>query len=315
MPVAVGDSTPNRLTAAIADFLMHLRVERGLSDATLRAYRADLLDFAASRGASETWSATVETPIHYLAMLASPGRGRRVPLRPTTLRRRAASIRGFYRFCYAEGLIDTDLAGRFDLPRQPRLLPEVLTVAEVERLLETKTADTAEGIRDRALLELLYAAGLRISEAVGLDMDDIDLDEALVRVIGKGDRERQVPVGEVAIVWLTLYVAEVRPGLLAHKPGERLRGGPLFVSVRGDRFDRRRAWEMLVAAARQAELKDGISPHTLRHSFATHLLEGGADLRIVQELLGHASINTTQLYTHLTGERIKDVYARAHPRA
>jgi integrase/recombinase XerD len=305
----------SRLTAAIDDYLMHLRVERGLSDATLRAYRADLLDFASSRGASETWAATVETPVHYLAMLGSPGRGHRVALRPTTLRRRAASIRGFYRFCYAEGLIGTDLAGRFDLPRQPRLLPEVLSVAEVEQLLETKSADSPVGIRDRALLELLYAAGLRISEAVGLDLDDIDLDEALVRVVGKGDRERQVPVGEVAIVWLTLYVAEVRPAWLARRPGERRHGGPLFLSVRGDRFDRRRAWEMMVAAAREAGLKNGISPHTLRHSFATHLLEGGADLRIVQELLGHASINTTQLYTHLTGERIKDVYARAHPRA
>jgi integrase/recombinase XerD len=309
------DGKRDRLTVAIDDFLMHLRVERGLADATLSAYRADLLDFAASRGASETWDATVETPVHYLAMLASPGRGRRIALRPTTLRRRAASIRGFYRFCYAEGLIETDLAGRFDLPRQPRLLPEVLSVAEVERLLETKGAGSPVGIRDRALLELLYAAGLRISEATGLDLDDIDLDEALVRVVGKGDRERQVPVGEVAIVWLTLYVAEVRPVWLERRPGERRHGGPLFVSVRGDRFDRRRAWEMLVAAAREAGLKDGISPHTLRHSFATHLLEGGADLRIVQELLGHASINTTQLYTHLTGERIKDVYARAHPRA
>jgi len=303
------------LVGAIDDFLTYLRVERGLSEATLRAYRADLLDFAASRGAVESWAVSAETPVQYLARLGAPGTGHRVALRPTTLRRRAASIRGFYRFCYAEGLIETDLAGRFDLPRQPRLLPEVLSVAEVERLLETRGTESAVSIRDRALLELLYAAGLRISEAVGLDMDDIDLEEALVRVVGKGDRERQVPVGEVAIVWLTLYVAEVRPVWLERRPGERRRGGPLFLSIRGDRFDRRRAWEMLVAAARQAGLKDGISPHTLRHSFATHLLEGGADLRIVQELLGHASINTTQLYTHLTGERIKDVYARAHPRA
>jgi integrase/recombinase XerD len=168
---------------------------------------------------------------------------------------------------------------------------------------------------------LLYASGLRISEAVGLDRDYIDLEGGLVRVVGKGDRERQVPVGEVAVAWLRRYVAEARPALLAqgHGHGENGghggHGGPLFLSVRGVRLDRRRAWEMLVDAARAAGLKNGISPHTLRHSFATHLLEGGADLRIVQELLGHASINTTQLYTHLTGERIKDVYARAHPRA
>jgi integrase/recombinase XerD len=321
---------PDRLATAIEDFLMHLRVERGLAEATLSAYRADLLDFAASRGAAAAWDTSVETPVHYLSVLGSPGRGRRTSLRPTTLRRRAASIRGFYRFCYAEGLIETDLAERFDLPRQTRLLPEVLTVDAVERLLEQRGDNSPAGIRDRALLELLYASGLRISEAVGLDRDNIDLDEGLVRVVGKGDRERQVPVGEVAIVWLRRYVTEVRPGWPGKSPGETQRGetsrgetrhgdgrhgGPLFLSVRGDRLDRRRAWEMAVAAARSAGLKDGISPHTLRHSFATHLLEGGADLRVVQELLGHASINTTQLYTHLTGERIKDVYARAHPRA
>ena len=308
---------PNRLAAAIDNYLTYLRVERGLADATLRAYRADLLDFAASRGASAGWDNSVETPVQYLSMLGSPGKGQRgrTVLRPTTLRRRAASLRGFYRFCYAEGVIDTDLAGRFDLPRQPRLLPEVLTVEEVDRLLEVRGDGTPEGIRDRALLELLYASGLRISEAVGLDCEDIDLDEALVRVVGKGDRERQVPVGEVAVVWVRRYVKEVRPDWLDSRRIESRHGGPLFLSVRGDRLDRRRAWEMLVAAARSAGLNEGVSPHTLRHSFATHLLEGGADLRIVQELLGHASINTTQLYTHLTGERIKDVYARAHPRA
>jgi integrase/recombinase XerD len=301
--------------AAIEGFLTYLRVERGLADATLSAYRADLLDFAASRGAAATWDTSAETPIHYLSMLGSPGRGRRAVLRPTTLRRRTASIRGFYRFCYSEGMIEIDLAGRLDLPRQPRLLPEVLTVDEVDRLLIQRGDGSSAGIRDRALLELLYACGLRISEAVGLDLDDLDLDSALVRVIGKGDRERQVPVGEVAVGWLRRYISEVRPTWLALWRGEIRHGGPLFLSVRGDRLDRRRAWEMLVATARSAGLKDGISPHTLRHSFATHLLEGGADLRIVQELLGHASINTTQLYTHLTGERIKDVYARAHPRA
>jgi integrase/recombinase XerD len=306
---------PQRLAAAIEDFLMHLRVERGLADATLAAYRTDLLDFATSRGAASGWATSVETPVHYLAMLGSPGRGRRVALRASTLRRRAASIRGFYRFCYAEGLIDTDLAGRFDIPRQSRLLPEVLTVEEVERLLAEKGDASPTDIRDRALLELLYASGLRISEAVGLDLDNLDLDDALVRVVGKGDRERQVPVGEVAIAWLRRYTADARPGLLGPAARDWHHGGPVFVSVRGERLDRRRAWEMLVAAARSAGLKRGISPHTLRHSFATHLLEGGADLRIVQELLGHASINTTQLYTHLTGERIKDVYARAHPRA
>jgi integrase/recombinase XerD len=311
----LSDGGSERLAAAIEDFLMHLRVERGLATATLSAYRADLLDFASSRGAASAWDTSVETPVHYLAMLGSPGRGRTVALRATTLRRHAASIRGFYRFCYAEGIIETDLAGRFDIPRQSRMLPEVLTVEEVELLLAQKGDESPVDLRDRALLELLYASGLRISEAVGLDLDDIDLDDALVKVIGKGDKERQVPVGEVAVAWLRRYVADVRPAGLAAMQHDWHHGGPLFLSVRGDRLDRRRAWEMLVATARSAGLKRGISPHTLRHSFATHLLEGGADLRVVQELLGHASINTTQLYTHLTGERIKDVYARAHPRA
>ena len=303
------------LAAAIDNFLTYLRVERGLSPATLAAYRADLLDFAASKGAASGWDRTVDAPVRYLAMLSAPGGRHRAGLRPTTLRRRAASLRGFYKFAFAEGLTATDVASRFDLPRQTRLLPHVLTVEEVERLLETQTDATPTGLRDRALLELLYAAGLRVSEALGLERDDIDLDEGLVRVIGKGDKERQVPVGEIAVDWVRRYAEEVRPGWLAAGNSDLRRGGPLFVSPRGSRLDRRRAWEMLVSSARTANLADGISPHTLRHSFATHLLEGGADLRVVQELLGHASINTTQLYTHLTGERIKDVYARAHPRA
>ena len=248
-------------------------------------------------------------------MLSAPRRSRLTALRPTTLRRRAASLRGFYRFCYAEGLIATDVAARFDLPRRPRLLPEVLTVEEVDALLSARTDATPAGLRDRALLELLYSSGLRISEALGLDREHLSLEEGLVRVVGKGDRERQVPVGEVALDWLRRYVQEARPAWLAASREPTPRGGPLFVSERGRRLDRRRAWEMLVSTARLAGLERGISPHTLRHSFATHLLEGGADLRIVQELLGHASISTTQLYTHLTGERIKDVYARAHPRA
>jgi integrase/recombinase XerD len=312
---AAAEGQTERLQGAIDEFLMHLRVERGLSDATLAAYRADLLDFAASRGAGAEWDASADVAVRYLGMLGSPGRGRRAPLRPTTLRRKAASLRGFYRFCFVEGRIGTDLAARFDLPRQPRLLPEVLTVEEVDGLLAARTDASAAGIRDRSLLELLYACGLRISEAVGLDRDDLSLEDGLVRVIGKGDRERQVPVGEVAIGWLRRYIGDVRPGWLALATPPSSHGGPLFLSVRGERLDRRRAWEMLVATARSAGLQNGVSPHTLRHSFATHLLEGGADLRIVQELLGHANISTTQLYTHLTGERIKDVYARAHPRA
>jgi integrase/recombinase XerD len=310
-----GGDGDGRLGRAIDAYLTFLRVERGLARATLSAYRSDLLDFAASRGAGSEWDASADVAIRYLASLDRAGRSGRLALRPTTQRRRAASLRGFYGFCFAEGVIATDIAARFDLPRQPRRLPEVLTVSEVEALLSAREDDSPAGVRDRALLELLYASGLRISEAVGLDREDLSMEEGLVRVIGKGDRERQVPVGEIALSWLRRYLDEVRGPWLAVGSGPGPRGGPLFLSARGDRLDRRRAWEMLTSTARMAGLKTGVSPHTLRHSFATHLLEGGADLRIVQELLGHANISTTQLYTHLTGERIKDVYARAHPRA
>jgi integrase/recombinase XerD len=311
----VAGASEDRLGRAVEQYLAYLRVERGLAPATLSAYRSDLADFAASRGAVAGWDVSADVAVRYLGALAGSGRSWRTALRPTSQRRKAAALRGFYRFCFSEGLIEVDVASRFDLPRQPRQLPDVLSVREVDALLSARTDETAAGIRDRALLELLYASGLRISEAVGLDRDDLSIDQGLVRVVGKGDRERQVPVGEVALGWLRRYIDEVRPSWSVLSPEPAPRGGPLFLSVRGERLDRRRAWEMLVVAARSAGLKEGISPHTLRHSFATHLLEGGADLRIVQELLGHANISTTQLYTHLTGERIKDVYARAHPRA
>jgi integrase/recombinase XerD len=188
----------------------------------------------------------------------------------------------------------------------------------VERLLEAAGADDdpePARLRDRALVELLYAAGLRISEALGLDREDLSLDGAFVRVIGKGDKERLVPVGDVALGVLATWIDGPRGPLLALGHVAPVRGGPLFLGDRGRRLARQQAWSSVRRAAAAAGLADRVSPHTLRHSFATHLLEGGADLRIVQELLGHASISTTQLYTHLTGERIREVYARAHPRA
>ena len=224
--------------------------------------------------------------------------------------RRAASIRGFYRFAYGDGLIARDVAAHIDLPRQARLLPETLTVDEVDALLEA-----APDLRGRALMELLYAAGLRVSESLGLDREDLSLDGGYVRVIGKGDRERLVPVGDIALDWLGRWIEEGRDLLLALSHVAPVRGGPLFLGDRGGRLARQQAFAIVRGAARRAGLGDRVSPHTLRHSFATHLLEGGADLRVVQELLGHASISTTQLYTHLTGERVREVYARAHPRA
>jgi integrase/recombinase XerD len=316
------------LDAAIDEYLTYLHVERGLAPATIRAYRADLHDFAASRGVMREWADSPDAAVGYLAARTRRGRRGDPGLAPSSLRRRAAALKGFYRFAYGESLIRVDVAAHLDLPRPSRLLPETLTIAETERLLDaaggehdaveaapTSPVSAMHALRDRALLELLYAAGLRISEAIGLDREDLSTEGAFVRVIGKGDKERLVPVGDVALDWLGRWMRGPRVGLLALGHVAPARGGPLFLGDRGGRLARQQAWAAVKRAATRADLADRVSPHTLRHSFATHLLEGGADLRIVQELLGHASISTTQLYTHLTGERIRDVYSRAHPRA
>jgi len=302
----------SQLQTAIDGYLTFLAAERGLSPATIKAYRGDLADYAASRGTTGAWAKGPDAARRYLAARTRRGRRNDPGLAPTSLRRRAAAIKGFYRFAFGEGLIGTDVAAHLDLPRMPRLLPETLTQAEVERLL---AAPAEDALLDRALLELLYAAGLRISEALNLDLEDLSLDGAFVRVIGKGDRERLVPVGEVAVAALRAWIDGPRAELLAAHHVAPLRGGPLLLGRSGRRLARQQAWAIVKRAAAAAGLAAPVSPHTLRHSFATHLLEGGADLRIVQELLGHASISTTQLYTHVTGERIREVYARAHPRA
>ena len=309
------------LDRAIEEYLTYLEVERGLSPATVRAYHGDLRDFAKARGSADRWTTNPEAVIDYLAARTRRGRPGDPGLAPSSLRRRAAALKGFYRFAYGEGLITRDIAAHVDLPRPQRSLPDTLTVDETVRLLEAAGGedptepDHARHVRTRALLELLYAAGLRVSEALGLDREDLSMDGGFVRVIGKGDKERLVPVGDVALDHLERWISGPRVVLLARDHVEPIRGGPLFVGDRGRRLARQQAWSAIKVAAECAGLAQRVSPHTLRHSFATHLLEGGADLRVVQELLGHASISTTQLYTHVTGERIRDVYRRAHPRA
>jgi len=315
-PGPTAEPPPEGLPRAIDDYLSYLHVERGLAPATIRAYRTDLEDFAASPS-SRGWARSADAPVAYLAGLTrgrggGGGAGAARTLASTSLRRRAAALKGFYRFAYGEGIIAVDVAAHLDLPRQGRRLPDTLTIDEAASLLD---AAATAGPRDAALLELLYAAGLRVSEALGLDREDLSLDGAFVRVIGKGDKERLVPVGEEALDALVTWQDGARAVIVAAHPVDAPRGGPLFVGDRGGRLARQQAWAMVRSAARTAGLPATVSPHTLRHSFATHLLEGGADLRVVQELLGHASISTTQLYTHLTGERIRDVYRRAHPRA
>lgn len=308
------------LREAIGQYLNFLGVERGLSPATIRAYGTDLRVFARFvERHGESWSRDSKVATEHLAALSRPPR----VLRPSSHRRKAAAIRAFYRFCYGEGLIERDVASLIDLPRASRQLPDTLDVEQVEALLEAPDPETPAGVRARALLELLYSCGLRVSEALNLDLEDVSLRDQSVRVIGKGDRERRLPIGEVAIHAIETYLAAGRPALLerarvrnrSSPDAPAKRGGPLFVGDRGQRLNRMSAWRIIRNAALVGGVRGHVTPHTLRHSFATHLLEGGADLRVVQELLGHASITTTQLYTHLTGERIKQVYARAHPRA
>jgi integrase/recombinase XerD len=304
---------PASFAAALEAYLDHLRVERGLSAATIRAYDTDLRAFAAQAAGFEAWDRSPEPALRWVAGLSRPPS----TLRGSTIRRKAATVRAFYRFCAREELTSVDLTDGLPSGARTLALPDTLDVSEVEALLEGTVPGDAPGLRDRALLELLYACGLRISEALGLDVGDVSFVTESVRVLGKGDRERVVPVGEVALAALDRYIDDARPLLAAGTRGKRPvpGGGPLFLSRHGQRLSRMEAWRVVRRAAERAGITRHVSPHTLRHSFATHLLEGGADLRVVQELLGHASITTTQLYTHLTGVRIRQVYERAHPRA
>jgi integrase/recombinase XerD len=290
------------LTDAIDAFLLELRVERGLSPLTVAAYRRDLAQFAQVAGRG--WRRDPEPVRDFVNDLRRAGR------RPTTQARKVAAVRSFYGFALREGLAERDVAALVDAPRPGSYLPDVLAPDDVERILEAPPPDEPVGIRDRAILELLYACGLRVSELTGLDLDRVDLPNLQVRVIGKGNKERRVPMGEPARERLHRYLAGPRREWTAGRPT-----AACFVSQRGHRLARESVWRMVRRWTGVAGVAEHVTPHTFRHSFATHLLEGGADLRVVQALLGHASISTTQLYTHLTGERLREVYLRAHPRA
>jgi len=299
MPPAAPDPA---LGDAIDAFLLELRVERGLSPLTVAAYRRDLAQFAHAAGRG--WRHDPEPVRDFVNALRRTGR------RPSTQARKVAAIRSFYGFALREGLAERDVAGLLNAPRPGSYLPDVLDPDEVARILEAPPPDEAVGIRDGAILELLYACGLRVSELTGLDTDRIDLPGLQVRVIGKGNRERRVPMGEPARERLHRYLAGPRAAWTAGKPTPAA-----FVSQRGERLRRESVYRLVRRWTQAAGVVGHVTPHTFRHSFATHLLEGGADLRVVQTLLGHASISTTQLYTHLTGERLREVYTRAHPRA
>ena len=294
--------TDPRLEEAIESFLIELRVERGLSPLTIGAYRRDLAQFA--DGAGRRWVDDPRPLNHFIRRLQRAG------ARGSTQARKSAAVRSFYRFALREGLASRDVPALVDAPRAGSYLPDVLAPEEVERILDAPPADDPIGIRDRAILELLYACGLRVSELVGLDTDRVDLAGQQVRVIGKGNKERRVPMGDEARERLHRYRVGPREAWTAGRPS-----AAVFVGRRGKRMSREAVWRLVKAWTEVSGVTERVTPHTFRHSFATHLLEGGADLRVVQALLGHASISTTQLYTHLTGERVREVYARAHPRA
>ena len=293
----------------ILDFLAYLEFERGLSRNTLEAYRSDLLQFARfleKRGVTAT-GADGATISDFLAALGGAHGG---AASPATIHRKAACLRSFYRHLRREGIVDSDPTAGVGSPRRGRRLPQVLTRGEVDRLLTQPRGSEPTDLRDRALLELMYASGLRASEAIGLDVADVDLDALVLRARGKGSRERIVPVGSAAAAAVGRYLEHGRPVLV----GARVESH-LFVNFRGGALTRQGLYKIVRGYATSAGLSDRMSPHTLRHTFATHLLAGGCDLRSVQEMLGHADVATTQLYTHLSSERLKDVYFRAHPRA
>ena len=295
----------------VLDFLAYLEFERGLSRNTLEAYRSDLLQLGGYLTRSRV---TIDDAAHgdlagFLDELAA-GAEDRPPVSPATLQRKVACLRSFYRHLRREGILDHDPTADLRAPRKSQKLPQVLSRSEVARLLAAPRGTEPAMLRDRALLEVMYACGLRASEATGLEAGDVDLRHGVLRARGKGSKERLVPVGREAVNAVRTYVERGRPALVG--AGEQ---GKLFVNQRGGELTRQGLYKIVQRHARAAGLEGKMSPHTLRHTFATHLLAGGCDLRAVQEMLGHADIATTQIYTHLSAERLKDVYFRAHPRA
>ncbi len=305
---------PPRLRRVIDGYLDHLAVERGTARNTLESYARDLRRYAdhlAAAGVADLAEVDEQHLTGFLAALRDGGQGHR-PLAPTSAARALIAARGLHRFAHREGLVEADVARSVHPPSPPKRLPKALAVSEVLALLETcGTVDAPRELRDRALLELLYSTGARISEAVGLDLDDVDADSRTVLLRGKGGKQRLVPVGRPALEALDAYLVRSRPSFALRGRGT----AAVFLNARGARLSRQSAWAVLRAAAERAGITAVVSPHTLRHSFATHLLEGGADVRVVQELLGHASVTTTQVYTLVTVDTLREVYATAHPRA
>ena len=301
-----------RFEALLLDFLAHLEFERGLSRNTLTAYRSDLLQFGrflAERGRDAPTATGADLSDFLAALAAGDGNGS-APCSSATVNRKAACLRSFYRHLRREEIVEDDPTATLATPRRGKKLPEVLSYAEVQRLLAQPRGDEPTVSRDRALLELMYASGLRASETISLEVGDVDLEQGVLRARGKGSKERFVPVGDKAIAAVRVYLRSGRPQLVRSHEERKL-----FLNFRGGPLTRQGLYKIVLRHGESAGLKGRLSPHTLRHSFATHLLTGGCDLRSVQEMLGHADLSTTQLYTHLSGEELKEVYFRAHPRA
>ncbi len=317
---------PTAIDRGVTDYLQHMGVERGLAANTLSAYRRDLARYARHvtySGRERPEDITRHDVTAFVRALADGSDGGSV-LSVRSLARTVVAVRGLHKFWALEGVTPTDPASDVHPPMPGKRLPKAISVDEVTRILEAVGTDTATGLRDRALLEFLYSTGARISEAMGLDVDDIaisdsggpgtdtpDAGPAIVRLFGKGSKERLVPLGSFGARALDAYLVRGRPELAAKGTGTPA----LFLNARGGRISRQSAWTILKTAADKANITKDVSPHTLRHSFATHLLEGGADVRVVQELLGHASVTTTQVYTLVTAETLREIYAAAHPRA
>ncbi len=304
----------NVIEHCVADYMSHLSVERGLSDNTLNSYRRDLNRYVAyliERGRTDPNEITEDDIIEFGSYLKvgdehHPGLGK------ASVARALVTVRGLHKFLVREHAVNTDVSHMVKPPRPDARLPKALSVSDIEKILEAASApQTPLSIRDRALLELLYGTGARISEAVGLDVDDLDLEQAAVKLTGKGSKQRIVPLGKFALEALTSYLDMARSLFVTGGSDQ----AAVFLNSRGGRLSRQSAWAVLTKAAADAEIDADVSPHVLRHSFATHLLEGGADVRVVQELLGHASVTTTQIYTMVTIDRLRETYATSHPRA
>jgi len=293
-------------SALIDRFCDHLWLEDGLADLTLAAYRRDLTAFGTwlEKERAHALDAAVAGDMEaYLAWRFARH------TQPRSAARYTSALKRFYRYLLRENLIAADPTLNLDSPKLPRSLPKTLTEAEVERLLDSANAETPLSLRDRAMLETLYATGLRVSELVGLKLTAVNLNDGVLRVTGKGNKDRLVPLGEEAVAWLRRYLADARPSLM-----EKNLSDAVFVTARGGAMTRQAFWYLLKRRARAAGIERPLSPHTLRHAFATHLLNHGADLRVVQMLLGHSDISTTQIYTHVARERMKQLHAQHHPR-